>query len=242
MKKIGIIGYGRFGKVLENLLNSEYELCIYDNSADLDLKNLPISSLDEVLDSTMVFIAVPIRSFEGVIENIAKYKLYNTTIIDVCSVKMYPVEIMRKYLPKHVGIIASHPHFGPDSYSPFKELKMTLFPVRDNYKRYDELKKVFESKSIRTVYIDPKDHDKMAASSQGITHFIGRVLDQSGVRSTKINTFGFNELLGVIEQTCNDSVDLFKDLQKYNPYTKEMIDRLMRAIKKMHCEIKENAN
>ncbi len=85
-------------------------------------------------------------------------------------------------------------------------------------------------------------HDKMAASSQGITHFIGRVLNESGVRSTDINTMGFNELLGVIEQTCNDSWDLFKDLQKYNPYTNEMIDNLVTTIENIHQQIKKNAD
>jgi prephenate dehydrogenase len=155
-------------------------------------------------------------------------------------VKVYPVEIMEKYLPEHVGIIASHPHFGPDSYSPFRELKTTLFPVRDNYKRIKEVKAFFEDNSIRTVEISPEEHDRMAASSQGVTHFIGRVLNEAGVVSTKINTLGFNDLLGVIEQTCNDSWDLFRDLQKYNPYTNEMIDRLVETIGKLHKQIKDN--
>jgi prephenate dehydrogenase len=92
------------------------------------------------------------------------------------------------------------------------------------------------------VELTPDAHDRMAASTQGITHFIGRVLDESGVRSTQINTFGFNELLGVIEQTCNDSWDLFKDLQKYNPYTNKMIDKLIKKINKLHKEIIEDAH
>ena len=41
-------------------------------------------------------------------------------------------------------------------------------------------------------------------------------------------SFGFTELLGVIEQTCNDSWDLFKDLQKFNPYTNEMIENFVK--------------
>ena len=239
MKRAGIIGYGRFGKVLFDLLKKQYEVKIYDT----DNENRKLSaSLEEVLESIFVFIAVPIRAFEDVVKEISKYKLYNTTIIDVCSVKVYPVEIMEKYLPDHVGIIASHPHFGPDSYSPFRELKTTLFPVRDNYKRFTELKEFFESQSIRTIKLSPDEHDKMAASSQGITHFIGRVLNEAGVISTKINTLGFNELLGVIEQTCNDSWDLFRDLQKYNPYTNEMIDNLVDTIGKIHKQIKVDEN
>ena len=242
MKKAGIIGYGRFGKVLAELLSKKYEVKIYDSNAIQDASGIKVCTIEEVLESVLVFIAVPIRSFEEVVKEISEYKLYNTTIIDVCSVKVYPVKIMKKYLPEHIGIIASHPHFGPDSYSPFKELKITLCTIRDIYKRFDELKEVFESQSIRTVVLTPDAHDRMAASSQGITHFIGRVLDEAGVRSTEINTFGFNELLGVIEQTCNDSWNLFKDLQQYNPYTNEMIDKLVQTIENIHKQLKDEAH
>ena len=241
MKKVGIIGYGRFGRVLDDLLSKKYQVLITDINKDIK-EEAKFSSLDEILECFLVFLAVPIRSIESAVEEIAQYKLYNTTIVDVCSVKVYPVEIMEKYLPRHVGIIASHPHFGPDSYSPFRELKTTLYPVRDTYKRYNELNEFFESQSIRTIKMEPDEHDKMAASSQGITHFIGRALKEAGIRSTDINTFGFTELLGVIEQTCNDSWDLFKDLQKFNPYTNDMIDNLVETIKNLHKQIKKDAN
>ena len=239
MKAVGIIGYGRFGQVLAELLKKQYEVKIYDPKIESGKLSV---SLEEVLESILVFVAVPINSFEGVIQEISKYKLYNTTIVDVCSVKVYPVKIMQKNLPEHVGIIACHPHFGPDSYSPFKELKTTLYSVRDTYKRFNELKEFFESQSIRTIQLSPDEHDKMAASSQGITHFIGRVLNEAGIVSTQINTLGFNDLLAVIEQTCNDSWDLFRDLQKFNPYTNEMIDNLVGKIGKLHQEIKANEN
>ena len=241
MKKVGIIGYGRFGKVLDDLLSKKYKVLKIDKNRDLE-KGLEFSSLEEILECFMVFVAVPIGSFEPVIKEIAQYRLYNTTIVDVCSVKIYPVKIMENYLPDHVGIIASHPHFGPDSYSPFRELKITLCQVRDTYKRYNELKEFFESRSIRIITMKPDEHDKMAASSQGITHFIGRVLNESGVCSTNINTLGFTDLLGVIEQTCNDSWDLFKDLQKFNPYTNEMIDNLVTTIENIHKQIKKDGN
>ena len=156
--------------------------------------------------------------------------MYNATIIDVCSVKIYPVDIMVKYLPENVGIIASHPMFGPDSYSPFRELKMVMSPVRDIYSKYDKLVTTFTSQSISIVEMTPEEHDRDAAMSQGITHFMGRVLKESGVSSTKINTLGFNELLGVIEQTCNDSWDLFLDLQNYNPFTNEMVKKIEHGI------------
>jgi len=235
MKSIGVVGYGRFGMVLTELLKKDYNVSVYDPDASAGEMS---KSLEDVLESRIIFIAVPIRSFESVVKKVSQYNLYNTTIIDVCSVKIHPVKIMKQYLPDHVGIIASHPHFGPDSYSPFKELKTTLYPIRDTYNRYNEIKDFFEKYSIRTVKLSPDEHDMMAASSQGLTHFIGRVLSEAGVVSTQINTLGFNDLLAVIEQTCNDSWDLFKDLQKYNPYTDEMIDNLLETINKIYNQTK----
>jgi len=85
----------------------------------------------------------------------------------------------------------------------------------------------------------PDEHDHIAASSQGVTHFLGRVLNESGVRSTNMNTMGFNELLGVIEQTCNDSWELYTDLQLYNPYTKKMIMNLKESTNTLDNRLKE---
>ena len=237
MCKIGIIGFGRFGKILAEILSTENEIFIHDTKGINDeYHKLPLS---EIVKCEILFVAVPIREFENVIKSLQKLSLQNTTIIDVCSVKIHPVKVMEKYLPKDVGIIATHPMFGPDSYSPFRELRMVMHPVRDIYNQFDKLKHVFEKQSISIVEMSPDTHDRDAAMSQGITHFIGRVLSELGVSSTKINTLGFNELLSVIEQTCNDSWDLFKDLQNYNPYTIEMIEKLEENIKMVRNQIGE---
>ena len=91
MKKAGIIGYGRFGRVLYDLLSKKYEIRVYDKEIVPKNEGINICSIEDVLECVLVFIAVPIRSFEEVIKEISRYKLYNTTIIDVCSVKVYPV-------------------------------------------------------------------------------------------------------------------------------------------------------
>ena len=237
MSKIGIIGFGRFGKILAEILSTQNEIYIHDsNESKGDYQNL---SLLEIIKCEILFIAVPIREFKNVIKSLQKFNLQNITIVDVCSVKLHAVQVMEEYLPKNAGIIATHPMFGPDSYSPFRELKMVMHPVRDIHNQYDKLKHTFESKSISIVEMTPEAHDKDAAMSQGITHFIGRVLSESGISSTKINTLGFNELLGVIEQTCNDSWDLFKDLQNYNPYTIEMVKKLEEGINMVREQMEE---
>ena len=237
MKSVGIIGFGRFGKILAKIFWDEYELFVFDPQLT-EKSDYLCSDIAKVLQADMIFLAVPIREFENVVEGISKYKLHNTTIVDVCSVKVYPVKVMKKYLPSNVGIIATHPLFGPDSFSSFRELKMMACPIRDLNDQYIELKDFLLRQSIQVVEMTPEAHDRKAAMSQGITHFIGRALNESGVKSTTINTLGFNDLLGVIEQTCNDSWELFKDLQNYNPYTDEMVHQLEDAIKRIRKNIK----
>ena len=54
---------------------------------------------------------------------------------------------------------------------------------------------------------------------------------------TPIDTVGATKLLEVEEQTCNDTWELFINLQHYNPYTKEMRIRLGEAYDKLYNKL-----
>lgn len=220
---IGIIGYGRFGKLLVKLLSKEFHIDIYDPNEGYD-------DLDTVLKNTIIFIAVPIRSFEALITSIATHLQKNTTIFDTCSVKLYPVKIMESLLPSNIGIIATHPLFGPDSYTKDSSVRMTMYPVRDCHHVYSAWKRIFEKMNVQVIEMTPDEHDQLAARSQVITHAIGRVLDKVGAVSTPIDTLGFEKLLAVKEQTCHDTLELFNDMQRYNPYASKVIQQLIDAL------------
>ena len=72
-------------------------------------------------------------------------------------------------------------------------------------------------------------HDKYAADSQFITHLTGRILGQQGLRSTPIDTRGFQSVLKLVDNTCRDSFDLFYGLFKYNKHSADQIQRLREA-------------
>ena len=109
--------------------------------------------------------------------------------------------------------------------------------TREVHGKFSFWKQYFESKAIKVVEMTPEEHDRLAAKTQGITHFIGRVLKDAGIGVTQIDTLGFKELLAVIDQTCYDSWDLFTDLQNYNPYTTSMIETLESAVKNVRSKI-----
>tara|TARA_B110000881_G_scaffold219626_1_gene242061 strand:- start:5747 stop:6457 length:711 start_codon:yes stop_codon:yes gene_type:complete len=233
MNTVGIIGYGRFGKVLATILQKGFSINIYDVKPSNSLDNISFVTLDEVLNERVIFIAVPIHNFENLLKIISKAIKINRTIIDVCSVKIHTAKVMLKYLPSGVGILSSHPMFGPDSILTNEKLKMMMHRTRDCHNQYSFWEKYFKDQNIEILNMSPEKHDKLAARTQGITHFLGRSLKKFGISKTNIDTQGFRVLLNLVDQTCNDSWELYSDLQSYNPYTKDMIHRLKKSFEEV---------
>ena len=239
MNSVGIIGFGRFGKVLANILQRGFAIKAYDPKPAGPFPGVQFLDLDTVLNEKVVFIAVPIRHFESVIADISKKLKKETTLIDVCSVKSYPVNIMLKTLPDHIGVIATHPMFGPDSYMSNSNLKMMINNTRDLHNQYSFWKRFFSDQSIQIIEMTPDQHDRLAAKTQGVTHFLGRMLKEFGIKKTNIDTQGFRDLLDLVGQTCNDTWELYADLQLYNPYTEDMVEKLKASTNKLDNQLNE---
>ena len=239
MNSVGIIGFGRFGKVLANILQRGFAIKAYDPKPAGPFPGVQFLDLDTVLNEKVVFIAVPIRHFESVIADISTKLKKETTLIDVCSVKSYPVNIMLKILPDHIGVIATHPMFGPDSYMSNSNLKMMINNTRDLYNQYSFWKRFFSDQSIQIIEMTPDQHDRLAAKTQGVTHFLGRMLKEFGIKKTNIDTQGFRDLLDLVGQTCNDTWELYADLQLYNPYTEDMVEKLKASTDKLDNQLNE---
>jgi prephenate dehydrogenase len=85
--------------------------------------------------------------------------------------------------------------------------------------------------------MSPEDHDREAATTQGLTHLVGRVLAEMQLRPSAIGSLGYQKLLEIIEQTCNDSWQLFLDLQRFNRYTREMRRRLEDSLARIRARL-----
>jgi arogenate dehydrogenase (NADP+), plant len=231
MTKVTIIGYGRFGQTLERLLKDDFELTIYKRKGDIPL--------EKAYESEVIFYAVPIASFEEVIMAHKKYLKPTHTLIDVLSVKKHPAEIFKKHLKDtEIQILLTHPMFGPDSSkNGFENLPIILDQFKTNRGTYEFWKNYFEEKKLRVIEMTADEHDRLAADSQGLTHFIGRLLDEFDLQPTPIDTIGAKKLQEVQEQTCNDTWELFMNLQHFNPYTKDMRIKVGEAYDKLYRKL-----
>ena len=220
MKKVAIVGFGRFGKTLKRLLDQDFELTI------INRKNA-----EEIVNSEVVFYCVPISTFESVIKSHKKYFKENHLLIDVLSVKMYSKKVFEKHL-RNLGTQAllTHPMFGPDSSkNGFSGLPIILDRFKTDEHNYFFWKDFFIKKGLKVIEMTAQQHDKLAANSQGLTHFIGRLLEKFNLKPTEIDSLGTKKLQEVMGQTCNDTWQLFNDLQNFNPYTKAMRIKLGRT-------------
>lgn len=232
MNKVSIIGFGRFGNLLYELLQKGFEIDVFDIDSNNETESVHFVSLEDVLKNDTIFLAVPIRDFEELMKNLSTKIQGNKTVIDVCSVKVHPKNMMVEHLSNEVDIIATHPLFGPDSFQERGSVMM-MEKVRDQHDRYDFWKSYFQSQNIIIEEITADQHDMMAAKSQGLTHLIGRVIDDFGTQKTNIDTVGYQALHKLVSQTCNDSWELFEDIQKFNPYTESMITDLNQSFKRI---------
>lgn len=232
MKKISIVGFGRFGKTLYKLIKDDFEIILFDKKeikdSNVTKDATVVKKIEDVYQSEVIFYCVPISNFEQVISSHKKYVKDSHTLVDVLSVKIHPARIFKKYFKNSkTQILLSHPMFGPDSTEGgFEGLTIVLDKFKSSSEVFNFWKNYFEDKKLHVIEMNAIEHDRVAASSQGLTHFVGRLLENYPLKSTSIDSQATKKLLEVTMQTSKDSWQLFEDLQHFNPYTKNMRLRL----------------
>jgi prephenate dehydrogenase len=241
-KNIGIYGLGRFGRFYAELLSGYAVVKAYSRNPEAPLPD-GVRRIDEeeICAQPVIILCVAISALPEVLQGLAAKLKPGTLVMDTCSVKSMPVQWMEEFLPPEVKILATHPMFGPDSaQGGIAGLPMILHPVRIGSAEVAQWRLFFERVGLSVQIMEPELHDRQAAFTQGLTHYLGRVLAELDLEPSRMASLGYRKLLEIIEQTCNDSWQLFYDLQQYNPYTREMRDRLADSLSRIKKRLDEH--
>ena len=238
---VGIIGFSRFGQLLAKILKPFAEVLVYnrsDKSREAKELGVPWSSLEQVCQCDWVIVSVAISATEDMIKQIAPLLKKGNLVMDVCSVKVLPAEWLEKYISKNNEILATHPMFGPDSAkNGTKDLQWVICPLRISIATLNKVKEVLNKLEVKIIETNPVEHDRQAAISLSLVHFIGRGLEEFGIKPLEISTLGFERILRVNETVTHDSFQLFLDMQKFNPYAKETRERFIESLDKVNGKI-----
>jgi len=238
---IGIIGFGRFGKLVAHYLARDLDVYV-DNRSDKDAEIAGTGAhpapLDMVCRQKIVIPCVPISTLKENLKTIAPLLEPGAVVIDVCSVKEYPVQWMLEELPESISILATHPMFGPDSAADsLQDRKICLCQVRVPDAQYQKIKKYLTSKGLIVIEATAREHDEQIATSLSLTHLIGRTLSECGAKPLDIDTEGYKRLIHILEVVERDTWQLFQDMHRYNPYAKKKRIEFMEVMQEINSRL-----
>ena len=220
--KVGIIGYGDFTKVMIEALSPYADTIVSSRSNRPAQASFRFGELSEVLAQPIIIPSIPAQFFEEFFKQHSALINPQALVIDVCSVKVRPLRTLERWLPPTCQIIGSHPMFGPASIArngSLDGLPCALMPVRSEAEVYEQIKRFLADKlNLKIIETTPEQHDREMAYVQGLSHFVGRVMDEMAIPETPLATLAYEDLLDMKRIQGGDSWDLFYSIMHENPY------------------------
>jgi len=187
-----------------------------------ELKNeLGVETADfptAVRGADRVLICVSISSFEEIVKTISPAVHADQPIMDICSIKEYPINIMHQHL-KDALILGTHPVFGPGS-NGVAHKAYVLTPTNPKEQAYaEEIKTWLEKDQAHVFVMTPQKHDELMGIVLGFPHFLGlaaceTLLEQPGFsESKKLAGTTYRMLVTLAESVAMETPDLYANVQ-----------------------------
>ena len=220
-------------------LKGRCEVLVYDNDPKR-LRGCEESvSFEEVVLADLLVLSVPISAIRGLCEKIAPHLKAGQIVIDTCSVKENPMRWMKERLPPDVGILGTHPLFGPDSGKDgIAGLKIALCPLRVEPTKYREICTFLRSLELVLVETTAEEHDRQIALSQAIFHLIAQAMKRLEWGVKPISTPGPENFYRLVKTVQRDTEQLFNDMERENPYAAEYRREFIDQMQKLDQELR----
>jgi len=244
--KVGIVGYGDFTKVMVEFLAPHAEIIVSSRShmegdAGFGARFAPLS---KVLSQDIIIPSIPSQFFEEFFTDNTRLINPEALVIDVCSVKVKPLEVLKRVLPETCSIIGTHPMFGPASIKKnggIQGLRCVVSPVRAPEDLVEKLE-IFASDTLglQVLKRTPEQHDQETAYVQGLSHYIARLVDIMDIPESDLATLPYRDLLEMKKVQAKDTWDLFESIMHDNPYALEVNKRFKNAQAKLDAKLRSS--
>lgn len=226
-----ILGFGAFGQLAARHLTPYANLSIHDRSAQAAraASALGYRVIDHPRDisADIVILAVPVPALESCLRDLAPHLRPGQLVIDTCSIKQQPAQLMQALLPGDVDILATHPMFGPQSArGGLAGCQMVICPIRGGgWRRLAAFLRL--RFGLEIVVTTPEEHDRQAAMTQGLTHLLARALPMLGA-PPRIRTRSFALLSEAMALVAGDAPEVFEAVTRGNPHVSALCESLLR--------------
>jgi prephenate dehydrogenase len=184
-------------------------------------------NVEAVKKADLVLLSVSIDSFQEAVKEIAPFVRPEQLIVDITSIKEFPVEVMHRHLGPAL-VLGTHPVFGPGAKN-LASQNLVLTPTSDKENALAQrTKEYLEARGARVSLMSPREHDEMMAVVLGLAHFI------SIVSADTLACFGklpqmkavggstYRVLTTLVESVISEDPELYAALQMYLPRLSEI--------------------
>ena len=234
--RVAIIGgSGKMGRWFANFLLKEGKEVIItgrnqrkllDAKRQLGVK-ATTNNVEAVKSADAILLSVPIDNFEEVVEQVSPYTRPEQVIIDITSIKVFPVATMHKHIKAGLTL-GIHPVFGPGARS-IASQNFVLTPTNERERTLaQKIREYLETRGAKVTLMTPQEHDEVMAVVLGLSHFIALVSADTLVSFDKlkqmeaIGGITYKVLLTLVESVISEDPELYASLQMSLPNMTEI--------------------
>jgi len=188
--------------------------------------------VDALRGADRVIICVSISAFEETVKRIAPVVREDQCVMDICSIKEYPVKVMHENIKAGL-VLGTHPVFGPGSKG-IKHKAYVLTPTNSKEQTYaDGFKKWLEKMGANVFVMSPQKHDQLMTMVLGLPHFLGLaacetlVAEKNFLESKKVAGTTYRMLFTLAEATALETPDLYANLQTKLPEVQKIEEQFL---------------
>jgi prephenate dehydrogenase len=179
-----------------------------------------------------VMICVSISSLEEVVKKIAPVVREGQAVMDICSIKEFPVKVMHENIKQGL-VLGTHPLFGPGS-NGVKHKTFILTPTNPKEQAFaEQYEKWLKKEEAHVFVMSPKKHDELISVVLGLPHFLGlaaceTLIEQKNFAETKqVAGTTYRMLFTLAEATALETPDLFANLQTKLPEVRKIEEQFI---------------
>ncbi len=230
---VAILGYGRFGAALGQLL-SEAGIAhrAFDPHARVPDAHRAGSPRELVAGAGFVVVAVPVASMRAALRELAPHLRPSQVVFDVGSVKVRPVAALSEALGDAIPWCATHPLFGPLSLARAERpLRVVVCPAGAHPAAAARVRSLYERIGCEVIEQSPESHDRVMAHTHALTFFIAKgMIDAGAGMDVPFAPPSFQAIARTIETVRSDAGHLFAAIAHDNPFAAEARKQLVQAL------------
>ena len=238
VETFGVIGSGEFGRVVaEHLAPNGSDVLVFDNNQEAQQpKNTTRVDFSSIAKADIVVVAVPFDSYSSLIPELAEASSASSLIVDVCSVKVRPTEVFEAHgLLARENTLMTHPLFGPQSLG--ADTGKNVVVTKQSGVLADDLLEAWSDKGINRIDMTAEEHDREMAQVHVLPFIIGRGLLTMGITESSLGTNHFDKLLKLVDVEQHHSPELFRTIQRHNPFASDARTNLITTLCTLHTLI-----